>query len=98
MKLSNDVEKYKIEVTKMGQNYSFFLTVYGNTKSCDCDKHLDKSKPTTTKPTVCRVCASYLEHTYVMHHTAVSSYLLCTTATLSTPLFLTRCCQTPSIK
>jgi len=28
MKLSNDVEKYEIEVTKMGQNYSFFLTVY----------------------------------------------------------------------
>jgi len=26
--LSNDVEKYEIEVTKMGQNYSFFLTVY----------------------------------------------------------------------
>jgi len=25
MKLSNDVEKYEIEVTKMGQNYSFFL-------------------------------------------------------------------------
>ena len=24
MKLSNDVEKYEIEVTKMGQNYSFF--------------------------------------------------------------------------
>ena len=28
MKLSNDVEKYEIEVTKMDQNYSFFLTVY----------------------------------------------------------------------
>jgi len=28
MKLSNDVEKYEIKVTKMGQNYSFFLTVY----------------------------------------------------------------------
>ena len=28
MKLSNDVEKYEIEVTKMGQNYSLFLTVY----------------------------------------------------------------------
>ena len=28
MKLSNDVEKNEIEVTKMGQNYSFFLTVY----------------------------------------------------------------------
>jgi len=29
MKLSNDVEKYEIEVTKIGQNYSFFfLTVY----------------------------------------------------------------------
>jgi len=27
MKLSNDVEKYQIEVTKMGQNYSLFLTV-----------------------------------------------------------------------
>ena len=27
MKLSNDVEKYEIEVTKMGQSYSFFLTV-----------------------------------------------------------------------
>ena len=27
MKLSNDVEKYEIELTKMGQNYSFFLTV-----------------------------------------------------------------------
>jgi len=27
MKLSNDVEKYEIEVTKMGQNYSFFLAV-----------------------------------------------------------------------
>jgi len=24
MKLSNDVEKYEIEATKMGQNYSFF--------------------------------------------------------------------------
>ena len=24
----NDVEKYEIEVTKMGQNYSFFLAVY----------------------------------------------------------------------
>ena len=24
MKMSNDVEKYEIEVTKMGQNYSFF--------------------------------------------------------------------------
>ena len=31
MKLSNDVEKYEIEVTKMGQNYSFFLTVNLNT-------------------------------------------------------------------
>jgi len=28
MELSNDVEKYEIEVNKMGQNYSFFLTVY----------------------------------------------------------------------
>jgi len=27
MKLSNGVEKYEIEVTKMGQNYSYFLTV-----------------------------------------------------------------------
>ena len=27
MKLSNDVEKYEIEVTKMSQNYLFFLTV-----------------------------------------------------------------------
>jgi len=28
-KLSNDAcGKYEIEVTKMGQNYSFFLTVY----------------------------------------------------------------------
>jgi len=27
MKLSNDMEKYEIEVTKMDQNYSFFLTV-----------------------------------------------------------------------
>jgi len=27
MKLSNDVEKYEIEVTKMGQNYSLFFTV-----------------------------------------------------------------------
>jgi len=27
MKLSNDAEKYEIEVTKMGQNYSLFLTV-----------------------------------------------------------------------
>jgi len=26
MKLSNDVEKDEIEVTKMGQNYSLFLT------------------------------------------------------------------------
>jgi len=26
-KLSNGVEKYEIEVTKMGQNYSCFLTV-----------------------------------------------------------------------
>jgi len=25
MKLSNDVEKYEIEVTKMGQNYSLYL-------------------------------------------------------------------------
>jgi len=25
MKLSNDVEKHEIEVTKMGENYSFFL-------------------------------------------------------------------------
>ena len=33
MKLSNDVERYEIEVTKMGQNYSFFLTVAGRTKS-----------------------------------------------------------------
>jgi len=24
------VEKYEIEVTKMGQNYSFFLTVMGD--------------------------------------------------------------------
>ena len=29
MKLSKDVEKYEIEVTKMGQNYSLFLTVNG---------------------------------------------------------------------
>jgi len=29
MKLSNDVEKYEIEVTKMGQNYSLFFTVQG---------------------------------------------------------------------
>ena len=28
VKLSNDVEKYEIKVTKMGQNYSFFLTVW----------------------------------------------------------------------
>jgi len=27
MKLFTDVEKYEIEVTKMGRNYSFFLTV-----------------------------------------------------------------------
>ena len=27
MKLSNGVEMYEIEVTKMDQNYSFFLTV-----------------------------------------------------------------------
>ena len=27
MKVSNGVEMYEIEVTKMGQNYSFFLTV-----------------------------------------------------------------------
>jgi len=27
MKLSNDVERYEIEVTKMGQTCSFFLTV-----------------------------------------------------------------------
>jgi len=27
MKLSNGVEKYEIEVTKMGLNYSLFLTV-----------------------------------------------------------------------
>ena len=27
MKLSNGVEKYEIVVTKMGQKYSFFLTV-----------------------------------------------------------------------
>ena len=27
MKLSNEVEKYEIEVTKMGQNYSFLLKV-----------------------------------------------------------------------
>jgi len=25
MKLSNDVEKYEIEVTEMGKNYSFFF-------------------------------------------------------------------------
>ena len=31
MKLSSDVEKYEVEVTKMGQNYSFILTVYGVT-------------------------------------------------------------------
>ena len=35
MKLSNDVEKYEIEVTKMDQNYSFFLTVYYGLPS-DC--------------------------------------------------------------
>jgi len=29
MKFSDDVEKYEIEVTKMGQKYSFFLTVRG---------------------------------------------------------------------
>jgi len=29
MKVSNGVEMYEIEVTTMGQNYSFFLTVYG---------------------------------------------------------------------
>jgi len=29
------------------------------------------------------VCAFCLEHTYVMHHTAVPSYLLCATATVS---------------
>jgi len=28
MKLSNGVEMYEIEVAKMGQNYSFFLTVW----------------------------------------------------------------------
>ena len=27
MELSTDVEKYEIEVTKMGQNYSSFLTM-----------------------------------------------------------------------
>jgi len=27
MELSNDVEKYETEITKMDQNYSFFLTV-----------------------------------------------------------------------
>ena len=27
MKLSNDVEKYEIEVTKMGQKYTLFLAV-----------------------------------------------------------------------
>jgi len=27
MKLSNDVEKYEFEMTKLGQNYSFFLRV-----------------------------------------------------------------------
>jgi len=27
LKLSNDVENYEIEVTKIGQKYSFFLTV-----------------------------------------------------------------------
>jgi len=28
MKLSNGVEMYETEVTKMGQKYSFFLTVH----------------------------------------------------------------------
>ena len=32
MKLSNGVEKYEIEVTKMGQKYSFFLTVNWQTR------------------------------------------------------------------
>ena len=32
MKLSNDVEKYEIEVTKMAQKYSFFLTVMHSKK------------------------------------------------------------------
>jgi len=36
MKLSNDVE---IEVTKMGQNYSFFLTVYVQSMLVKCVKH-----------------------------------------------------------
>ena len=31
MELSNDVEKYEIEVNKMGQNYTFFLTVHETT-------------------------------------------------------------------
>ena len=31
MELSNDVEKYEIEVNKMGQNYPFFLTVHETT-------------------------------------------------------------------
>jgi len=53
MKLSNDVEKYEIEVTKMGQNYSFFLTVKGktynhcikfNVKSSFLPMHYCKSK------------------------------------------------------
>jgi len=33
MKLSNGVEKYEIEVTKMGQNYSFFLTMHSTVLS-----------------------------------------------------------------
>jgi len=38
MKLSNDVEKYEIEVTKMGQNYSFFP------HSEECTKDLQYTK------------------------------------------------------
>ena len=36
MKLSNDVEKYEIEVTKMGQNYSLFFTVFAHAACSLC--------------------------------------------------------------
>ena len=37
MKLSNDVEKYEIEVTKIGQNYSFIPA--GRARSARPDAH-----------------------------------------------------------
>ena len=46
MKLSNDVEKYEIEVTKMGENYSFFLqcTFYSVTRCRIADQPKQRNK------------------------------------------------------